>query len=238
VKSVWAAEELIPVIVRSPRPSFVRNVQDTKNHELSIAIHHRQLHFAVFVVAVAVIVTTRRGLRVVVVVSFIVFTARGGISPLPPAIRAGGGPAGPGAGLAGAAVAADAGGGPGDVVNELTALAIARVQLLARLPQALLLGRGRELTTTRRPGATHHRDSHRQALVEQAGVVGERTTQKEEAPTAVARTGQQDPGLRADAELEELIRVLGRSLSQRSGGLRSPQMLGFTPHAAHTPHSG
>ncbi|ELR18715.1 uncharacterized protein ACA1_395460 [Acanthamoeba castellanii str. Neff] len=131
---------------------------------------------------------------------------------------------------------------PSDVVNELTARAIARVQLLARLPQALLLGRrgrGRELTTTtRRPGATHHhRDSHRQAFVEQAGVVGERTTQKEEAPTAVARTGQQDPGLRADAELEELIRVLGRSLSQRSGGLRSPQMLGFTPRTPPTPSS-
>jgi hypothetical protein len=126
---------------------------------------------------------------------------------------------------------------PSDVVNELTARAVARVQLIARLPQALLLGRGRELTTTtRRPGATHHhRDSHRQAFVEQAGVVGERTTQKEEAPTAL--TGQQDPGLRADAELEELIRVLGRSPSQRSGGLRSPQMVGFTPRTPPTPSS-
>jgi hypothetical protein len=119
---------------------------------------------------------------------------------------------------------------PSDIVYELTARAIARVQLLARLPQALLLGRrsrGRELTTaTRRPGAPYHH----QALVEQASVVGELSTQKEESPT----TGQHDemtqPAelLRADAELEELIRVLGRSLSQRSGGVRSPQMVGFS----------
>ncbi len=136
---------------------------------------------------------------------------------------------------------------PSDIVNELTARAIARVrllpELLAQLPQVLLLGRG--LTTTRRPGAPpcHDRDSHRQAFDEQVGVVGESLTQ-EEAPVALTTGQQQDetttqqPGveLRADAELEELIRVLlGRSL----GRVRSPHttMVGFTSRPPPSPSS-
>jgi hypothetical protein len=144
---------------------------------------------------------------------------------------------------------------PGDIVNELTARALARVrllpELLAQVPQVLLLGRrgrGRELApTTRRPGAPpcHDRDSHRQAFDEQAGVVGELPTQEEEAPVAL-KTGQQQPDettpqqpgveLRADAELEELIRVLlGRSL----GRVRSPHttMVGFTSRPPPSPSS-
>ncbi|ELR18723.1 uncharacterized protein ACA1_395540 [Acanthamoeba castellanii str. Neff] len=135
-------------------------------------------------------------------------------------------------------------------INDPTARAIARAYLLAQLPNSLLFGRrgrglGRELTTGLPDAAHHHRDSHqclhRQAFVEPVGVVGERTTQKEEALTA-ALTGQQDevgavqPELRADAELEELIRVF-ESPSQSSGGVRSPQMVGFTSRPPPTPSS-
>jgi hypothetical protein len=135
-------------------------------------------------------------------------------------------------------------------INDPTARAIARAYLLAQLPHSLLFGRrgrglGRELTTGLPDATHHHRDSHqclhRQAFVEPVGVVGERTTQKEEALKA-ALTGQQDgvggvqPELRADAELEELIRVF-ESPSQSSGGVRSPQMVGFTSRPPPTPSS-
>ncbi|ELR23992.1 fungal Zn(2)-Cys(6) binuclear cluster domain containing protein [Acanthamoeba castellanii str. Neff] len=122
------------------------------------------------------------------------------------------------------------------VVNDPTARAIARAHLLTRLPHSLLFelrGRGRELTTTTQlpDAAHHHRDSHHCLHHHQAFVEPLTSQQQDD-------VGAMQPELRADAELEELIRVLG-SPSQGSGGrVRSPQMtMGFTSRPPPTPSS-
>jgi hypothetical protein len=87
-------------------------------------------------------------------------------------------------------------------------------------------------TTTQLPDAAHHhRDSHHCLRHHQAFVEPLTGQQQDD-------VGATQPELRADAELEELIRVLG-SPSQSSGGrVRSPQMMvGFTSRPPPTPSS-